>query len=352
MGVCCVWASGHGGPNAADFVRSNLFKNLLQHPKWPGDIQRAIGEESCVRHAIVMLLSKCCMHRKASPSQTISIYGQNQIPIEKTAARIILIWHDSQGGQLLSTGVAVILYQGRLIVANVGDSRGVLSRAGQGVYASRTFSTYLKAYLHTLNCHCHRRQDQFCILLPCQALITVLAAVTMTVDHKPNNKDEKERIENAGGVVIWAGTWRVGGVLAVSRAFGDKPLKQFVISTPHVREDMLSRDDEFLILASDGVWDVINNEVSDKFCHWSHFHPSWVCSLNLELLGVARVSREFYAAIGKAVSKQAKMSTSVHMHFRILLPLFVTLRMSQRKLQSGWQRRLTAEVAVTTSAVL
>jgi len=53
---------GHGGPNAADFVRSNLFKNLLQHPKWPGDIQRAIGEESCVRHAIVMLLSKCCMH--------------------------------------------------------------------------------------------------------------------------------------------------------------------------------------------------------------------------------------------------------------------------------------------------
>mmetsp|Transcript_26289 Transcript_26289/g.78076 ORF Transcript_26289/g.78076 Transcript_26289/m.78076 type:complete len:292 (-) Transcript_26289:191-1066(-) len=173
---------GHGGPNAADFVRSNLFKNLLQHPKWPGDIQRAIAE-------------------------SFTITDNQYLRSESDPNR--------EDG---STGVAVILYQGRLIVANVGDSRGVLSRAGQ--------------------------------------------AVTMTVDHKPNNKDEKERIENAGGVVIWAGTWRVGGVLAVSRAFGDKPLKQFVISTPHVREDMLSRDDEFLILASDGVWDVINNEDS------------------------------------------------------------------------------------------
>lgn len=36
----------------------------------------------------------------------------------------------------------------------------------------------------------------------------------MSEDHKPNRADERQRIEEAGGVVVWAGTWRVGGVLA------------------------------------------------------------------------------------------------------------------------------------------
>lgn len=40
------------------------------------------------------------------------------------------------------------------------------------------------------------------------------AAYPMSEDHKPNRADERQRIEKAGGVVVWAGTWRVGGVLA------------------------------------------------------------------------------------------------------------------------------------------
>lgn len=64
-----------------------------------------------------------------------------------------------------------------------------------------------------------------------------------------------------GGVVVWAGTWRVGGVLAVSRAFGDKPLKRYVIATPDVRDEKIAPEDEFLILASDGLWDVCMNQV-------------------------------------------------------------------------------------------
>ena len=57
----------------------------------------------------------------------------------------------------------------------------------------------------------------------------------------------------------------MGGVLAVSRAFGDKPLKRFVISTPHMQEEQLCHEDEFIILASDGLWDVLTNEVSDSY---------------------------------------------------------------------------------------
>ena len=77
------------------------------------------------------------------------------------------------------------------MVANVGDSRAVLSKGGK--------------------------------------------AVPMSVDHKPNRLDERRRIENAGGVVVWAGTWRVGGVLAVSRAFGDRMLKQYVVALPDIQ---------------------------------------------------------------------------------------------------------------------
>lgn len=44
--------------------------------------------------------------------------------------------------------------------------------------------------------------------------VVPFAAYPMSEDHKPNRVDERKRIEQAGGVVVWAGTWRVGGVLA------------------------------------------------------------------------------------------------------------------------------------------
>jgi protein phosphatase 1L len=88
------------------------------------------------------------------------------------------------------------------------------------------------------------------------------AAIALSVDHKPNLKEEKQRVEEAGGMVVWAGTWRVCGILAVSRAFGDKPLKKFVIAKPYIQEETIERDDEFIIMASDGVWDVFSNEAA------------------------------------------------------------------------------------------
>jgi hypothetical protein len=95
-----------------------------------------------------------------------------------------------------------------------------------------------------VRCHCRR-----------------CAAVPMSIDHKPNSREERTRIEDAGGVVVWAGTWRVGGVLAVSRAFGDRPLKRYVIPTPDIKDEVLTSEDDCLILASDGLWDVVSNQV-------------------------------------------------------------------------------------------
>jgi hypothetical protein len=61
--------------------------------------------------------------------------------------------------------------------------------------------------------------------------------------------------------IILKGTWRVGGVLAVSRAFGDRLLKQYVVADPEIQEEKVDSSLEFLILASDGLWDVVSNEV-------------------------------------------------------------------------------------------
>ncbi|EXB37659.1 putative protein phosphatase 2C 11 [Morus notabilis] len=56
-----------------------------------------------------------------------------------------------------------------------------------------------------------------------------------------------------------SGTWRVGGVLAVSRAFGDKFLKPYVVAEPEIQEEEIDGVD-FIIIASDGLWNVLSNK--------------------------------------------------------------------------------------------
>ncbi|XP_058189422.1 probable protein phosphatase 2C 11 [Rhododendron vialii] len=114
-----------------------------------------------------------------------------------------------------STASTAVLLGDRLLVANVGDSRVVACRAG--------------------------------------------SAVPLSIDHKPDRSDERQRIEQAGGFIIWAGTWRVGGVLAVSRAFGDKLLKPYVVAEPEIQEEEIDGVD-FIIIASDGLWNVLSNK--------------------------------------------------------------------------------------------
>jgi protein phosphatase 1L len=171
---------GHGGPGAAAYVQENLWKTLQSHDKFDADIKQALVE------AFV---------------ETDKAYLADEANSKKDDG---------------CTAVAAVLLEDRLIVANVGDSRAVLSRGG-------------KAY-------------------------------PMSEDHKPNRADERQRIEEAGGVVVWAGTWRVGGVLAVSRAFGDRLLKKYVVAEPDVLEESLTGDDTLLIMATDGLWDVVSNQ--------------------------------------------------------------------------------------------
>ncbi|CAG7829768.1 unnamed protein product [Allacma fusca] len=83
--------------------------------------------------------------------------------------------------------------------------------------------------------------------------------INLVSSHKPDREDELRRIKSAGGEVISiGGTWRVNGNLAVSRAIGNLDYKEYVTSTPEISQIETNGSEEFLILACDGLWDVVS----------------------------------------------------------------------------------------------
>ncbi|KAG5616774.1 hypothetical protein H5410_016598 [Solanum commersonii] len=112
-----------------------------------------------------------------------------------------------------STAVVVVLTDETIIVANCGDSRAVLSRSG--------------------------------------------SAIPLSYDHKPDKREERARIEACGGRVVFTDGARVEGVLSVRQQFK-------AIYDIGAGDDLHKREaeDECLILASDGLWDVISSNIA------------------------------------------------------------------------------------------
>ncbi|KAI3817518.1 hypothetical protein L1987_11310 [Smallanthus sonchifolius] len=96
----------------------------------------------------------------------------------------------------------------------------------------------------------------------CRAVISKKGkAESLTKDHKASCDDERKRIQDKGGYVeVHRGTWRVHGVLAVSRSIGDAHLKDWVLGEPETKILPLTDDLEYLVLASDGLWDEVGNQ--------------------------------------------------------------------------------------------
>lgn len=89
--------------------------------------------------------------------------------------------------------------------------------------------------------------------------------VPLTDPHTPLREDEWERIRKLGGVVVKQSVpglkkqiGRVQGQLSVSRAIGDAHLKRWVLGDPEVKKTPLTGDEEFAVIASDGLWDVLS----------------------------------------------------------------------------------------------
>ena len=61
-------------------------------------------------------------------------------------------------------------------------------------------------------------------------------------------------------MVIFIGTWRVNGNLSVSRAIGDVKDKKYVIGEGDVSRTVMTGSEEYLVVACDGVWDVVDDQ--------------------------------------------------------------------------------------------
>jgi protein phosphatase 1L len=90
-------------------------------------------------------------------------------------------------------------------------------------------------------------------------------AIQLTVDHKPNEPNEKNRIEQLGGKIYFDGVdWRVKS-LSLSRAFGDLDCCPYVTHVPSIMKYKINSKDQFLIVACDGLWDALTNESAVDF---------------------------------------------------------------------------------------
>lgn len=81
--------------------------------------------------------------------------------------------------------------------------------------------------------------------------------VRLSYEHKGSDENETKRIHSSGGMILGG---RVNGVLAVTRALGDVYLKQFVLGTPYTTMTEIVAEDECIIVACDGLWDVCSDE--------------------------------------------------------------------------------------------
>lgn len=127
------------------------------------------------------------------------------------------------------TSVVAVIVGRMLVVANAGDSRAVLCRAG-GLTEPLSF------------------------------------------DHKPLQNREMNRITHAGGFVNQFG--RVNGNLNLSRSIGDMkykqvpgihPAEQMITAEPDILSTTLRPGDEFIVLGCDGIWDCLSNEECVKY---------------------------------------------------------------------------------------
>ncbi|KAF3786061.1 putative protein phosphatase 2C 25 [Nymphaea thermarum] len=210
---------GHGGDDCSTYVAQRLFKNFLRIAKENpnGTVGNAIRDAFMATDNEFLRL----VERSREENPLIAAAG--------------------------SCGLVGVIWEGKVYVANAGDSRAVLGRLV--------------------------RNNQ-------------IVAQQLSEDHNPNNASAREALisshsDDPNIVVQKNGVWRVKGIIQLTRALGDGYLKRadFALPAEHTRfqlpaplqrpaltaepsiqEHTIQPEDKFLIFASDGLWDCLSNQ--------------------------------------------------------------------------------------------
>uniref|UniRef100_A0ACD5UIZ0 Uncharacterized protein n=1 Tax=Avena sativa TaxID=4498 RepID=A0ACD5UIZ0_AVESA len=221
---------GHGGDTVALYCSEQFHAELIQDPDYKTNLQTAM----------LRMYFRADEKLKASDKwrKPPSSKGKLQRCMDSDLCGVCQLWKKPYTGpqEEGSTACVAIIEGNRILVANAGDSRCVLSRNGE--------------------------------------------AIDLSTDHKPNVEDEKKRIQAAGGQVLKnemskiklgefaeLGIPRVDGKLLISRSIGDLaykqdetliPEQQKVTCNPDIFSVDITDDIDFLLIATNGIWYVLN----------------------------------------------------------------------------------------------
>jgi len=209
---------GHGGRQIVDYLEESLEANVSN------ELQQL--DEAPIKERLTRAFLITDMHSR-----------RLNITTSGATAVVALLRTCFADTSTAVEGEPKVVASKMLYVANVGDSRAVLAAADPS-----SSSGY--------------------------------RALRLSYDHRAEDEGEQKRIKDAGGFITRG---RVLGILAVSRSFGDHGMKDFVTADPYVTETNVltcapdgSSDCPLLILACDGVWDVLTDqEATDLLLqHW------------------------------------------------------------------------------------
>ena len=203
---------GHGGKEVAEFVTRHFCIELLNSRSYKeGNYEQALKE--------TFLRMDELLRTQEGLKEVIRIAKDlsDNYPVQADPSMMV-------AG---CTAVVALIVGNKIWVANAGDSRCVLCRDGR--------------------------------------------ALELSIDHKPELPGERDRIIRAGGIVE---DGRVMGNLNLSRSIGDLEYKknnsipakdQMISAYPEVKTDELGPNDRFLVLACDGVWDMLTSQECINF---------------------------------------------------------------------------------------
>lgn len=202
---------GHGGGGVSAWLRTQLYPLMVHYLKETAWEEQEMEDEKENRTPSVS--AHVGALRKAFAQAEKDVVSQEVLSYQGSTAVAVFV-HESDDGHRT------------LISANVGDSRAILSRQGK--------------------------------------------AIDLTRDHKPNEEREKARILNMGEAIEWDSLSKVHRVrnLSLSRAIGDRYAKPVVSSQVEIKLFPVAEDgDEFFLLASDGLWDVMSSQDVVSYVH-------------------------------------------------------------------------------------